>query len=267
MFRIKICGVTNVPDAVHAVDAGADAIGLNFYEKSSRFVEVEQAGNIVLETRKAISGRDEGSGVQVGVFVNKDPAEVTRTIRKIGLTAIQLHGDEPPEVLSHWRGTHVPRLQKIQTILARRMDERGIEPIRQDLLACFAQQAYPNAVLIDAPGALGQYGGSGNTVPWNLLTNYKDWFDASEMTSERGKYYTRSDKDAARSWIKYWSESCRLFLAGGLTPDNVAEAIRIVRPHGVDVASGVESAPGKKDPHKVRDFIAAAKSAFAALGA
>jgi phosphoribosylanthranilate isomerase len=93
----------------------------------------------------------------------------------------------------------------------------------------------PDAILVDAAAA-GQFGGTGNTVDWKSLSGYDAWLNGIP-----------------------------LILAGGLTPDNVAEAIRIVRPHAVDVASGVESAPGKKDPAKMRDFVAAARAAFAAL--
>jgi phosphoribosylanthranilate isomerase len=93
----------------------------------------------------------------------------------------------------------------------------------------------PAAILVDAMTP-GRYGGSGETVSWLGLVDYRQWLGETP-----------------------------LILAGGLTPDNVAAAIRIVRPHGVDVASGVENSPGKKDAAKVRDFVAAAQAAFAAL--
>jgi phosphoribosylanthranilate isomerase len=103
------------------------------------------------------------------------------------------------------------------------------------LQACRAAGRCPDAILVDALTP-GRYGGTGETVSWVGLADHKRWLGDTP-----------------------------LILAGGLTPDNVAEAIRIVKPHAVDVASGVESAPGKKDPAKVRDFIAAARAAFDAL--
>jgi phosphoribosylanthranilate isomerase len=223
MFRIKICGVTNVPDAITAVDAGADAIGLNFYEKSPRFITDEVAASIIKATPPDLK--------RVGVFVNHEADEIHRVMAELGhqptgLHAVQLHGDEPAFLLRSLRFRHIIR--------ARRFDKNGVAAITNDLINCDKCGHMPNAVLIDAhsPGA---YGGTGETVSWAGLADHKRWLKVP------------------------------LILAGGLTPDNVAEAIRIVRPHGVDVASGVESTPGKKDPHKVRDFIAAARAAFDAL--
>jgi phosphoribosylanthranilate isomerase len=120
-------------------------------------------------------------------------------------------------------------------IRVRRFDDGGIAAIASDLAACRDAGNMPHAVLVDAMTP-GRYGGTGETVSWMGLADNKRWL-----------------------------ENTPLILAGGLTPENVAEAIRIVRPHGVDVASGVESSPGKKDPAKVRDFVAAAQAAFVAL--
>jgi phosphoribosylanthranilate isomerase len=230
MFQIKICGITNVADAIAAVDAGADAIGLNFYEKSPRSTSVERASQIAL----ALSGQPIN---RVGVFVNKSPTEIEATVKEGGLSSIQLHGDEPPEVVAHFAQPKRPgRFPfRIQVIRARRMDDRGVAAIASDLEECRAAGWGPAAVLVDA-ATPGRYGGTGETVSWVGLADHPRWLGDTP-----------------------------LILAGGLTPDNVAEAIRIVRPHGVDVASGVESAPGKKDLHKVKDFIAAARAALDAL--
>ncbi|HEX4415991.1 MAG TPA: phosphoribosylanthranilate isomerase [Lacipirellulaceae bacterium] len=227
MFRIKICGITNVEDALAAVyagdDAGADAIGLNFYPKSSRYIDVPTTTTILNEIPPSL--------YRVGVVVNEEAAELNRLIATLDgtstnpLHAIQLHGDEPPAYLATVR---------IKTIIrARRFTDRGVAAIAADLEACEKWRRFPDAVLIDA-AAPGQYGGTGTTVSWRGLADYR------------------------RSL-----HNVPLILAGGLTPDNVAEAIRIVRPAAVDVASGVESSPGKKDHAKLRDFIAAAREAFA----
>ena len=120
-------------------------------------------------------------------------------------------------------------------IRARRVTDKGVAEIAADLEACDKCRRVPDAVLVDA-AAPGQYGGTGTTFSWVGMADHHRWL-----------------------------HNVPLILAGGLTPDNVAEAIRIVRPAAVDVASGVESSPGKKDPVKVRDFVAAAQAAFESL--
>jgi phosphoribosylanthranilate isomerase len=225
MFRIKICGITNVPDALAAADAGADTIGLNFYPKSPRFIEAKFAA-IILRVVPQHLGR-------VGVVVNETVEALNELLARFevdaqsDLHAIQLHGDEPPEFVAAVRAKYLIR--------ARRFTEHGIAAIASDLEACDRLRRLPDAVLIDA-ATPGRYGGTGTTVSWSGLADYRRWL-----------------------------HNVPLILAGGLTPENVAEAIRIVRPHGVDVASGVESSPGKKDHAKIRDFVAAARDAFAQL--
>jgi len=226
MFRIKICGVTNLPDALAAADAGADAIGLNFYPKSLRYISRENA-SLILRTVPFEVAR-------IGVVVNESVESLHQLMaeldgdRATGLQTIQLHGDEPPAFLAAVRAKYLIR--------ARRFTDPGMSAIAADLEACEKMRRLPDAILIDA-ATPGRYGGTGTTVNWSGLADYRRWL-----------------------------HNVPLILAGGLTPDNVAEAIRIVRPHGVDVASGVESSPGKKDPAKVRDFVAAARDAFARLG-
>ena len=218
-FRIKICGVTNVKDALAAVDSGADAIGLNFYRGSKRCIENDEA-------RRIVAAVGDGTAV-IGVFVNAAVDEIHRISGSTPLRSVQLHGDESPQLLAAIESN-------LQIIRARRLDASGTHAIRADIMACQSAGRLPNAVLIDAAKA-GQFGGTGHTVDWQLLVNHDAWM--CEVP---------------------------LILAGGLTPANVAEAIGIVRPQAVDVASGVESSPGKKDFAKVRDFVAAAKAAFAA---
>jgi phosphoribosylanthranilate isomerase len=224
-FKIKICGITNVADALAAADAGADAIGLNFYPKSKRFVD-ESAASTILQVSPPQLGR-------FGVVVN-EPVEVLNrliadlnTTSTTGLHGIQLHGTEPPAYLVGVRIKYIIR--------ARRFTDRGISAIAADLESCDRSRRLPDAVLVDS-ATPGQYGGTGTTISWAGLADYHRWL-----------------------------HNIPLILAGGLTPDNVAEAIRIVRPQAVDVASGVESSPGKKDHAKMRDFVAAARDAFAAF--
>ena len=220
-FKIKICGVTNPADALAAIDAGADAIGLNFYCGSKRCVSVDVARQIV----ETIGHQAD----KIGVFVNEPADHIRQRCHDTGLHLIQLHGDEPPEFLRLLNQDH-------DIIRARQLDERGLSAIENDLQACSdLSGCCPDAILVDSALA-GHFGGTGQTADWQLLANYRAVLG-----------------------------DVPLILAGGLTPANVAEAIRVVRPDAVDVASGVESAPGRKDSAKMRDFVAAAQAAFAAL--
>jgi phosphoribosylanthranilate isomerase len=222
-FRIKICGVTNIADAQAAVDEGADAIGLNFYSKSPRYIDPAAAQAV----SKALTKWASPDLIRIGVVVNEKAEWINILLKAVGLDAIQLHGDEPPEFLSG--------IETTQIIRARRFTDQGIGLISQDLEACDKAGRIPASILIDA-ATPGRYGGTGTTVSWSGLADYRRWL-----------------------------HNVPLILAGGLTPENVAEAIRIVRPQAVDVASGVESSPGKKDHAKVRDFVAAARDAFAQI--
>lgn len=219
MFRIKICGITRPSDAQLAFEAGADAIGLNLYHESPRFVSAPA----LLEIVEAVPGVQ-----RVGVFVNAHLDSIFATCTQLDLTATQLHGDEPAEFLATCNCDR-------PIIRARRIDERGVAAIAEDLQRCEAAGRLPDAVLVDAYTP-GRYGGTGETVSWAGLADYRKWLG-----------------------------NIPLILAGGLTPENVAEAIRTVRPHGVDVASGVEISPGVKDAKKLRSFIETAKSALEAL--
>ena len=224
MFRIKICGITNVRDAIAAAESGADAVGLNFYRRSKRFIELDEA-------RRVADALDElvldAPVHRVGVFVNEQAEQLRAICRDAALRVVQLHGDEPPEYLQQLN-------EQLEIVRARKLDARGLPAIEEDLQACRDLSCCPKALLIDS-AAPGQYGGTGETVDWSRLVGYEK--------ALRG---------------------IPLVLAGGLTPENVGEAIRRVCPAGVDVVSGVESAPGKKDAAKVRDFVAAAREAFAA---
>lgn len=214
MFRIKICGVTSIADARMAVDAGADAVGLNFCRRSPRYLEPEAARPIVDAVRRRAT--------PVGVFVNTPPAQVEAVCRELGIEVVQLSGDEPPE-----DAQALPFVR----IKAIRIGGGG------DLASC---RDYPcDAFLLDAH-VPGEYGGTGKTLEWGTLA--RNWEGAV------------GDGGGTR---KPW------YLAGGLRPENVLEAISLSGPYGVDVASGVERAPGRKDPGKVALFIQNAKEGLA----
>jgi len=218
MFKIKICGITDPEDGEAAVEAGADAIGLNFYHRSPRVVSVDRAIEIVHEGN-IIAQR-------VGVFVNTPVDEIHRIAKAVGLAWVQLHGDEPPELLSKIE-------PQFNIIRVRRLDA-GDDPtkISQDIAACQAAGRAPDAVLVDAR-TTDEYGGTGETVDWGALGDHKVWLG-----------------------------DIPLILAGGLRPDNVDEAILRVRPAAVDTASGVEKSPGRKDVQKMKTFVETAKEAF-----
>jgi phosphoribosylanthranilate isomerase len=216
MFTIKICGVTTVDDARAVAAAGADAIGINFYADSPRFVPLEQAQHVAASIPRKV--------VRVGVFVNAPAEAICGAYDALGLHLIQLHGGEPPEFLRELGDRPVLR--------AFRVGAEGLRPLAEYLAQCRELGTPPAMVLVDAHRP-GQYGGTGMTADWDLLTR------------ERGLL-----------------DGIPLVLAGGLNADNVADAIQQVYPTAVDAASGVESAPGRKDVDAVSRFVAAARRAF-----
>ncbi|HWQ90573.1 MAG TPA: phosphoribosylanthranilate isomerase, partial [Clostridia bacterium] len=202
--KVKICGITNVADARAAAEAGADAIGLMFWEQSPRFVDLERAAEISRVLPPYV--------LRTGVFVNASEDLVLQAIASCGLNLLQFHGDEPPDFCGQFG------LMSMKAFRVR--DAASLE-----VLPSYQTEAW----LLDAftPGKLG---GTGESFNWDLAIEAAKW----------GRPF---------------------FLAGGLHAGNVAEAVRRVRPYGVDVSSGVESAPGKKDPEKVRAFVKAAREA------
>lgn len=216
MFRVKICGITRVEDAIAAVESGADAIGINFCRSSPRYVAPSEAASLV----EAVGGR----ALAVGVFVDEPPESVESIVRSLRLDAVQLSGDEPASV-------------------AARLPFRLLKAIRMTPGADLSEwTGYPaEALLLDAH-APGAYGGTGKTLDWSSLPR--------AVAAIRGPE----------------GEPVRWLLAGGLTPANVLEAVLAARPCGVDVASGVESAPGVKDPRKVALFIQKAKEGLSIVG-
>ena len=155
MFRVKICGITNTLDALAAAGAGADAVGLNFYPESPRFIEPEPAGEI--------TGVLPAGVMKVGLFVNATAEEICRTFDRLGLDLIQLHGDEPPEFL--------PTLGRRPVMKAFRLGQAGLKPVEDYLAECRRLECVPEMVLVDAY-VKGLYGGSGQTADWPALGAY-----------------------------------------------------------------------------------------------
>ena len=201
MTKVKICGITSLEDALVSVDAGADALGFVFFDKSPRNIEPEAAARIIAAVPPFVQ--------VVGLFVNADLDFVNATADRCRLDIVQLHGDESP---SYCQAVH-RRVMKAFRV-------RGMES-----LVAMAQYRV-SAYLLDAysPDA---FGGTGARFDW----------DCAVAAKSQGQ----------------------IVLAGGLDPDNVASAVAKVAPYGVDVSSGVESSPGRKDPEKVRRFIREAK--------
>jgi phosphoribosylanthranilate isomerase len=216
MFQIKICGITNPQDALVVTRARADAIGLNFYPRSPRFISPDTARQIIAVLPTDI--------VKVGLFVNAPAADVCQTFDDLHLNLIQLHGDEPPKYLSQLGGRPIMR--------AFRVEPGNLPPVIEYLAQCRDNGVVPNAVMVDSL-SVGVYGGSGTVADWTAAARY-----------------------AAQPGLP------PLVLAGGLVAGNVADAIRTVHPAAVDVASGVESRPGLKDPALVEAFVRAAREAF-----
>jgi phosphoribosylanthranilate isomerase len=204
---VKICGITQEQQARDIISLGADALGINFWPKSKRYLPIDQAAVWLPSLRDQTT--------LVAVMVNPDATTIDTIIDQHLVHILQLHGDESPEDVSalQERGCHVIKALQVR-------DRDSLSQIGR----------YPcETILLDAYNP-GLYGGAGETFPWDLAMIAQDMFP---------------DK--------------RLILSGGLTPLNVAEAIRATHPAAVDVASGVESAPGIKDLALVREFIEQAR--------
>jgi phosphoribosylanthranilate isomerase len=202
--KVKICGITSAPDAIAAVEAGADLLGFMFYDPSPRAISIPAAAEIIRQLPPF--------AVKAGVFVNAPAEFVERAIGDCGLNLLQFHGDETPAYCLQFG---------LMSMKAFRVRDAGLLQTLPEYRT--------DAWLLDA-FVPGQAGGTGETFDWNLAIEAKQF----------GR---------------------PIFLAGGLTPATVAEAVRKVDPYGVDVSSGVEASPGKKDHRKVRDFIAAVRRA------
>lgn len=208
-LRIKICGITNAADAAAAVEAGADALGLNCFRGSKRYLDLERAAEWIAGIPGQIG--------KVAVMVNPTLDEALAVARLPFISGLQLHGSESPEFCAH-------------------LTEKGIRfakalPVQAGTSPAQAPSYSTKWIVLDSASA-DFFGGSGETFPWTI----------------------------ARSFIQAHPQHC-IFLAGGLTPENVARAVKEVRPFGVDVTTGVESAPGRKGHARMRAFIEAARTA------
>lgn len=202
---IKICGITNIADAMAAAAAGANMLGLNFSPLSRRCISPPKAREVIGDARTKFPQIK-----FVGVFVNQEPALVEELARDMTLDAVQLHGDED---LDYVRNLNAPFV---------------IKAFRVSPAFSIASAANYDAVLLEGWSASAP-GGTGEIFPWSIAA-------------------------AARPLVQ------RLFLAGGLKTENVREAIDLVRPFAVDVCSGIEDAPGRKDHVELRRFIEAVRS-------
>lgn len=200
---VKICGVTNIEDAYACVESGADAIGLNFYKESKRFVSFGDTASIVREVSPYLS--------TVGIMVQPTMAEVSGAFDATEMDAVQIY--EPKFEIADFD------FKKLLYYAVRVKSSNDVKS---------ASRFGADLIFLDS-FMQGEFGGTGKKADWQEIL--------------------RSGVDL----------SSRFVLSGGLTPENVCDAIKELNPYGVDTASGVESSPGKKDHNKIREFISNAK--------
>jgi phosphoribosylanthranilate isomerase len=197
MIKIKICGITNLDDALFAAEQGVDALGFNFYKKSPRCIDPEKAAEIISQLPPFI--------MPVGIFVNEREERIREIQQQTCIQAVQLHGDESPEFCQRFGGRVIKAFQV--------KDKESLKAMVHYHVGAFLLDSYRDGVR----------GGTGTTFDWHLAVVAKTF----------GK----------------------VILAGGLTPENVAEAVKLVQPYGVDVAGGVERDKGVKDHAMIKKFI------------
>jgi phosphoribosylanthranilate isomerase len=204
MVRVKICGITNWADAKVAIDAGADALGFNFYAKSPRRIGVSHAREIIRHLPRRVSA--------VGVFVDASAADVLKIAGAVRLAILQLHGDESPKTVARL-AREFPVIKAVRVGPGFRVSEL---------------EKYPRAAAFLLDGFDGKLrGGTGKRFDWRIAKQAKRF--------------------------------APVILAGGLTKENAGKAMRMAKPFAIDVCSGVEASPGKKDAKKVRAFMATVK--------
>ncbi|MCH6553294.1 MAG: phosphoribosylanthranilate isomerase [Acidobacteria bacterium] len=205
MVRVKVCGITNLEDALVAALAGADALGFNFWPRSPRYIAPRAAADIIAQLPPLVTS--------VAVVVDEPPAQVARLARRSGVRAVQLHGQESQQDVAALAADGFAVLKAVRV-------GRDFRP--QQLRSYVGVDAF----LLDTE-VKGRRGGTGKSFDWKK----------------------------ARAANRYG----RVLLAGGLTVENVGEAVAQARPYGVDVCSGVERRPGNKDHDLLREFIRRAK--------
>lgn len=230
MTWLKICGTTNREDALAAVNAGADAVGFVF-GPSARRITPEAAAEIAAALPRSIE--------KVGVFVNESAERIAGIAQQVGLSAVQLHGDETAEfarTLFRDAGGHARGRARLRVFKAVSMFP-GIESVLRGFTASDAIDGLLLDSVVVQPAAVGAgtetiRGGTGVTFDWKRAADF----------------------------VPGIAQRTRVILAGGLSPSNVVEAVRMLRPWGVDVCSGVEAAPGRKDHQKIWAFVSAVRS-------
>jgi phosphoribosylanthranilate isomerase len=230
MTWVKICGTTNLEDALAAVDAGADAVGFVFYEKSPRRVEAAAAREIVAQLPERIE--------KIGVFVDLAQEQLAEIVNEVGLTGVQCRlrpqaAGPAPDGRTKFRNP----VRMLMPLSVTRLleDERRLQGLMAEFVRMSESRKPPSGFdtfLLDSTTPE-KPGGTGRMFDWQRIAPL----------------------------VQVMNKSVKVVAAGGLTPDNVGKAMRTLRPWGVDVASGVEATPGKKDPEKVRAFIRAVREA------
>jgi len=221
MTWVKICGNTSLEDAQLAIELGADALGFIFAE-SKRRVSPAQVASIAQHLPKHVE--------RVGVVYSRDAAEIAAIVQEAGLTAVQLHGGVDLALVDRLRerlGGEVEMIQTLHWVVGTDSSEQ----LRSELGGIAAAKTVDRVLIDSRVGAAG--GGTGVSFDWK----------------------------AAHSVFEEASQNLRIIVAGGLRPENVAEAIHELKPWGVDVSSGVEATPGRKDPNKLAAFLRIAKEA------
>ncbi|MDD5538598.1 MAG: phosphoribosylanthranilate isomerase [Candidatus Omnitrophica bacterium] len=236
--KVKVCGITNLRDARAAVAAGADFLGFVFYKKSPRYIAPVKAFRLISCLPRTVR--------KVGVFVNEDKERVKAIAAACGLDMVQFHGTETPAYVNAFKACRVIKAVRVKG----RRSLEGLDKYRADffLLDTFRK---------------GRFGGTGERFPWKLLAplaqqpvRHKLW--------RTGRIPPRGRKDNGAMGFSSWGSTkkkTKFIVSGGLTPDNVGELLQVFKPYAVDVSSGVEKAPGKKDIGKIRQFIQKAKKA------
>ena len=200
--KVKICGITNLTDAIAAVDFGADALGFVLFQGSPRYISYSDAASIIKKLPPLTT--------TIGVFVDEKPEQIEKIIGLTGIDVVQLHGNEPPEICNFSR-------RIIKAIRVKYLESLNPLIHYKDRVSAFLLDTFTPEI----------FGGTGQIFNWDIALDAKQFG--------------------------------RIILSGGLTPDNIAEAVGRVRPYGVDVSSGVESEKGKKDHRKLKLFIERAK--------
>src|SRR5438270_2501205 len=209
--RVKVCGITNEPDALAAIDAGADALGFNLVPQSKRYIDIDRAACWINKLPR--------DTCKVAVIADPNWEDACRVGQLPFVDALQLHGSESPEFCRRLADAGIPFAKAV--------------PVTASKSLADLPNYFTDTMILDS-SAGGAFGGTGKPFPWKFAPEFL-------------RYHPR----------------ITVILAGGLNPKNVAEAVRVVRPRGVDVTTGVEAAPGRKDHGLLRAFLQAVRRPMA----